>query len=68
MTTTTISQKFQIAIPKKIRESMHITSGTKFEIIQFENRIELMPIQPMNKLRGILPKIDTEISREKDRI
>lgn len=68
MTTITLSPKFQIVIPKEIREAMELDSGMKFEIIPYEHRIELIPLQSIKKLRGSLKGIDTTIKREKDRI
>lgn len=68
MTTATISPKFQIAIPKYIREIMNLNSGMKFEIIPYDDRIELIPIKKMKEMRGILGEMDTSIKRTKDRI
>ena len=55
-------------IPKKIRESMGIVSGQKIQILTYQNRIELIPVQPMKKMRGFLKGIDTSVMRDKDRI
>ena len=55
-------------IPKKIRESMGIVSGQKIQILTYQNRIELIPVQPMKKMRGFLKAIDTSVMRDKDRI
>ena len=68
MTTVTVSPKYQVVIPKEVRESMGIFSGQKIQVITYRNRIELIPIKPMKKLKGFLKGIDTEVSRDKDRI
>jgi len=68
MTTVTVSPKYQVVIPKEVRESMGIFSGQKIQVITYQNRIELIPIKPMRKLKGFLKGIDTEVSRDKDRI
>lgn len=68
MTAVTVSPKYQVVIPKEVRESMGIFSGQKIEMITYRNRIELIPIKPMKKLKGSLKGIDTEVSRDKDRI
>ena len=68
MTAVTVSPKFQVVIPKEIRESMGITSGQKIQMLSFRNRIELVPIKPIKELKGILKGIDTSIKREEDRI
>ncbi|MBU1151797.1 AbrB/MazE/SpoVT family DNA-binding domain-containing protein [Patescibacteria group bacterium] len=68
MTTITISPKFQIVIPKEIRDNMSLNSGMKLEIVPYKNRIELIPLKSIKSLRGSLKGIDTTIMREKDRI
>ncbi|MEK6614557.1 MAG: AbrB/MazE/SpoVT family DNA-binding domain-containing protein [Bacteroidota bacterium] len=64
MTTTTISPKFQIVIPKEVREKAQLISGMKFEVVVYNNRIELIPLRSMKDLKGILRGIDTRIVRE----
>jgi AbrB family looped-hinge helix DNA binding protein len=68
MTAVTVSPKYQVVIPKEVRESMGIFSGQKIQVLTYQNRIELIPIKPMKKLKGLLKGIDTEVSRDKDRI
>ena len=68
MTTVTVSPKYQVVIPKGVRESMGIVSGQKVQMLTYGNRIELIPIKPMKELRGFLQGIDTSVNREKDRL
>lgn len=68
MTTVTVSPKYQVVIPKEVRESMGIFSGQKIQMLTYQNRIELVPIKSMKKMKGFLKGIDTEVSRDKDRI
>jgi AbrB family looped-hinge helix DNA binding protein len=68
MTAVTVSPKFQVVIPKEIRESMGIVAGQKVQIMSYQNRIELIPLKPMKELRGFLKGIDTDIQREDDRL
>lgn len=68
MTAVTVSPKYQVVIPKDVRESMGIYSGQKIQVLTYQNRIELIPIKPMKKLKGFLKGIDTQVSRDKDRI
>ena len=68
MPAVTVSPKYQVVIPKEVRESMGIFSGQKIQVLTYQNRIELIPIKPMKKLKGFLKGIDTEVSRDKDRI
>jgi len=68
MTTVTVSPKFQIVIPKDVRESMGIVSGQKVQVLTYRNRIELIPIKPMKKMKGFLKGLDTNVKRDNDRI
>ncbi len=68
MTAVTVSPKFQVVIPKDVRESMGITSGQKIQMFTFRNRIELIPIKPIKQMKGYLKGINTNIKREKDRL
>jgi len=68
METTTASPKFQVVIPKKIRQQMNIQSGQKMQVIQYGDRIELLPVRPIKEMRGFLRGIDTNIEREPDRL
>ncbi|MDR2706799.1 MAG: AbrB/MazE/SpoVT family DNA-binding domain-containing protein [Planctomycetaceae bacterium] len=68
MNKVTLSNKYQISIPKEIREKIGLKAGVSFEIIAYSNRIELVPIKPIKNLKGILKGIDTNIIREEDRI
>jgi AbrB family looped-hinge helix DNA binding protein len=68
METVTISPKFQIVIPKAIRERLGLTAGQKVQAIVYGDRIELIPLQPARQMRGFLKGIDTTIHREADRV
>ncbi len=68
MKSVTVSPKFQVVIPKVVRDSVGIVSGQKIQMLTYRNRIELIPIKPMNKMKGFVRGIDTEVKRDKDRI
>ena len=68
MATVTISTKYQLVIPKEIRDKIQITPGQKFQMIQIGNRIELIPIKNIKEARGFLKGMDTTIEREADRL
>ena len=68
MASVTVSPKYQIVIPKRVRESMGIVAGQKIQVLTYGNRIELIPIQPMKKLKGFLKGIDTSVRRDSDRV
>jgi len=64
MATVTISPKFQVVIPKEIRKRLGLTPGQKVQTIVFEDRIELIPVKPVKKMKGFLRGIDTVVPRE----
>lgn len=68
MLAVTVSPKFQVVIPQAVREQLHIEAGRKLQIIAYNNRIELLPIESPQELRGFLAGIDTTITREGDRV
>jgi len=68
MTAVTVSPKFQVVIPKEIREALGIVSGQKVQMLTYQNRIELIPLKPMQELRGFLKGISTHIERDRDRV
>ena len=63
-----VSPKYQVVIPVEIRKSLGIRPGTKVHVLQYENRIEYIPVKDMKEMRGFLKGIDTRIKRAKDRI
>lgn len=63
-----VSPKYQVVVPLRIRKSLGIKAGTKVHVLQYENRIEYIPVKDIKKMRGFLQGIDTTIIREKDRI
>ncbi len=67
MSTVTISSKYQIVIPKSIREKSEISPGQKVEVIFYDGRIEVIPLKNIKTLRGLAKGIDTKIEREGDR-
>ena len=68
METVTISPKFQVVIPQRIREAMGLRPGEKAKVVSFRNRIEIIPMRDVRKLRGYLKGIDTSFERECDRL
>jgi AbrB family looped-hinge helix DNA binding protein len=64
----TISPKYQVVIPRELRENLHLRPGEKVEFLQYENRIEMIPVRDIKKMRGFLKGIETTVEREKDRV
>ena len=64
----TVSPKFQIVIPKSVRDSLQLRPGQKMQIVEYDGRIELILERDISELRGFLKGINTEFEREKDRV
>ena len=67
MTTVTVSPKYQVVIPKEIRQKLKLKPGQKLQIIQLGDRIEFILLKNIKEARGFLRGINTEIEREGDR-
>ena len=67
MPTVTVSPKFQVVIPKEVRERCDLKSGTKVEVIELDGRIELVPVPEIKELRGMLKGRENTFTREADR-
>jgi len=68
MKTVTVSPKFQVVIPREVRELLGIRPGQKVQVIPYEDRIALIPVRPVRETRGFLRGIDTDVEREPDRV
>ena len=67
MTTLTVSSKFQIVIPARMRESLGIQPGLKLQAIEYAGRIQLVPVRSMQSGRGSLKGINTDVPRDPER-
>jgi AbrB family looped-hinge helix DNA binding protein len=68
MTAVTVSPRYQIVIPEDVRELIGIKSGQKIQLLVFRNRIVLIPMQPIKKLRGIAQGVDVPFQRDENRL
>ncbi len=68
MDTVTLSPKFQVVIPKRIRERLKLRAGQKIQAIAYDDRIELVPVRPVRSMRGFVKGIDTTVARGDDRL
>ncbi len=68
MATVTVSPKYQVVIPREIRESLGLKPGEKVQVFEFEGRIELVRVKDLRKMRGFLKGIDTTVQRDEDRL
>ena len=68
MITATVSSKYQVVIPKEIREKLNIKVGQKFQILHHGERIELIPPKSVKRMRGFLKGNDRQVDREGERL
>ena len=67
MDVVTISPKFQVVIPRTVRERLNLSPGQKVQALVYDGRVELIPLRPAKALRGFLKGIDTTVARDADR-
>ena len=68
MDTVTLSPKFQVVIPQAIREALHLTAGEKLRVLHYADRVEFIPVRPIQQMRGFLRGMDTTLERDEDRL
>jgi AbrB family looped-hinge helix DNA binding protein len=68
MRPVTISPRYQITIPHEVRQSIGIKPGSKVQVLLYENRIELIPMKNLRRMRSFLKGIDTTVERGRDRM
>ena len=62
-----VSSKFQVVIPKSVRQSVGIQPGQRLQVVPYGDRIELVPVRDISEMRGFLAGMDTRFEREPDR-
>jgi len=67
VTVVTVSPKYQVVIPKDVREKLKIRPGQKIEAFAIGSRIELVPIEPIERFRGRYPTLPP-LDRDPDRL
>ena len=67
MAAVTVSPKFQVVIPKEVRKKLGLSPGQKIQVVVYDDRIELIPVRSIKRMRGYLKGIDTRVPREEDR-
>jgi len=69
MATTTISPKFQIVIPKEVREKLRLVPSQRLQVVEKGGVITLVPEVPLKSLKGALKGMSkTELREKKDRL
>jgi AbrB family looped-hinge helix DNA binding protein len=68
MPAVTLSTKYQLVIPKEIREALDLRPGQKIQVFREGNLVTLVPVRPIQELRGMARGMDTTVEREEDRV
>jgi len=68
MTVVTISSRYQVVIPRDVRDRLGLRPGQKVQALPFKGRVELIPLEPIETARGFVRGIDTEVPRDGDRL
>jgi len=68
MNAVKLSPKYQVVIPREVRENLNLIPGQMMQVIAYGTRIELMPSKDIREMRGFLKGIDTTVGREEDRL
>ncbi len=68
MVAVTVSPKYQVVIPKEVREKLGLSPGQKIQVVVYGDRIVLIPVRPTKQMRGFLKGLDTRVNREEDRV
>ena len=62
-----ISPKFQVVLPKAVRESLGLRAGQRLQVVLYGDRIELVPVREIGEMRGFLAGMNARFEREPDR-
>jgi AbrB family looped-hinge helix DNA binding protein len=68
MNSVAISPKYQVVIPKSVRELLHLVPGQRVQVIPYEGRVEMVPERNIAEMRGFLKGMNTAFEREGDRV
>lgn len=66
MDTVTISPKYQVVIPRAIREKWNVKPGQKVRFIIYGNHLEIVPVRNIKEARGFLKGMSSDIEREEE--
>lgn len=68
MSIVTISARYQVVIPRDVRERLQLKPGQKLQALPFKGRVELIPLGPIEGARGFVRGLDTSVPRDGDRV
>ncbi len=68
MHAVTVSPKYQVVIPRPVRENLKLRPGQRMQVIEYSGRVEFIPERDIADLRGFVKGINTDFAREADRV
>ena len=68
MAPVTLSPKFQVVIPRRVRELLNWRPGQKLQALVIGDAVQFIPVRSMRSMRGFARGIDTTVERDDDRI
>jgi len=68
METVVVSPRYEVVIPRSVLDKLGIEPGQELQVMEYESRIELFPLQKPGELRGFLRGMNADFAREPDRI
>ncbi len=68
MVTVTVSTKYQVVIPREVRDRLNLRPGKKYQVMAYGDCIEFVPVRKIGNMKGFLKGGDSSIEREKDRL
>ena len=66
MNTVTISSKYQVVIPREIREQFDLKPGQKVIFVPYKSTLRVVFVPPIEEAQGMFPEMDTDPQREKE--
>ncbi|WP_419933806.1 AbrB/MazE/SpoVT family DNA-binding domain-containing protein [Candidatus Palauibacter sp.] len=67
MSIVTISSRYRVVVPRDVRDRLRLRPGQKVQVLAFDGRVQLIPLEPIEAARGFVRGIDTTVNRDRDR-
>ncbi len=66
MKSVKVSPKYQVVIPKEARDALGLKPGQEMVVFAHRGSIQMVPVQPVSELRGMLRGLDLTFEREEE--